>query len=285
MHLRPDHAVHDLPTLHAFIRQHPLGLLTTSLPSTDFPTLQCTHIPWVLDPPEGFADADLNSNSNSKPEKGKLRGHIARTNPHTRAMVQAVTGTGRDAGSDFVTADASGTQGLTLPGEVLIVFTSPIDHYISPHFYTETKNLNGKVAPTWNYAAVQVYGRMVVYHDVKDKKTGRFLMDQLGDLARLGEVGVMGYTSREGWNDGTDVERGDQGRSPWEIADAPREYIETLKKGIVGMEVEITRVEGRFKVSQEKRGMDREGVVGGLEAIGSARASEMARFVRSGRVV
>jgi hypothetical protein len=97
MHLRPDHAVRDVPTLHAFIEQHPLGVLTTSLPSEDHPILQCSHIPWVLDS-ETSPESDLASqsnqthNENTAPpnrSKGVLHGHIARQNPQSKAMVES----------------------------------------------------------------------------------------------------------------------------------------------------------------------------------------------------
>ncbi|KAJ6000344.1 FMN-binding split barrel-related protein, partial [Penicillium waksmanii] len=287
MHLRAEHAVTDLPTLHTFIRTHPLGVLTTSLPSENFPTLQCSHIPWVLDGVDGAGSAGdetnkqctskgPNGNRNRK-RLGTLRGHIARANPHTKALIEAVTeaGAGTETGPNSVVrqqqqqkqqGDREGQsqdededqeqgklegQGQVLPGEVLIVFTSPVDHYITPQFYTASVGSgSGKVAPTWNYAAVQVYGRMVVYHSVKEEATGGVSYSAIGGFG-------------EGWGGG---DYG--GRSPWRIADAPAEYISMLKKGIVGMEVEITRVEGRFKGSQEKGVLDREGVIGGLEEMG-----------------
>lgn len=265
-----------------------------------------------------------NSNSiRNRKNLGTLRGHIARANPHTKALIEAVMeeGAGVETGPNSVVkqqqkqkqqGDRQGQgqgqdeeedqeqqgklegqgQGQVLPGEVLIVFTSPVDHYITPQFYTASVGSgSGKVAPTWNYAAVQVYGRMVVYHSVKEKATGEFLTRQLGDLARVGEVEIMGY-GKDGSGSGSnagggkngsvggDESESGQGRSPWRIADAPVEYISMLKKGIVGMEVEITRVEGRFKGSQEKGVADREGVIGGLEGMGGSRATEMADFVR-----
>lgn len=278
MHLRPDHAVRDLPTLHAFIRAHPLGVLTTSLPSENYPTLQCSHIPWVLD-----AEDTPQQNGSDEPAKGDngsflgvLRGHIARANPQAKAMIEAVTRQQPDP-------NTSGTTAQVLPGEALIIFTSPVDHYITPHFYTESKPATGKVAPTWNYAALQVYGRVTLYHDSKDDAAGDFLHRQLSDLAVLGEEGVMGY-AREG-QDETPKDGEGSTVPAWKIDDAPKEYISILKKNIVGMRVEITRVEGRFKVSQERPGRDRDGVVDGLERMETTRAREMAGFVRSGRVV
>jgi len=87
----------------------------------------------------------------------------------------------------------------------------------------------------------------------------------------------MGYGTSRG---GSEVDESGQGKSPWRMVDAPVEYISMLKKGIVGMEVEISRVEGRFKGSQEKGLEDRRGVIGGLEEMGGVKARQMADFVR-----
>ncbi|KAJ5501571.1 FMN-binding split barrel-like protein [Penicillium expansum] len=345
MHLRPDHAVRDLPTLHAFIKQHPLGVLTTSLPSKNHPTLQCSHIPWVLDnettlDPELVTEAKLaddNTPAPLYPSMGVLRGHIARQNPQSKAMVESASEYGTKTisipGAFPITSSAEEptiSTGHTLPGEVLIVFTSPVDHYITPNFYTESKPATGRVAPTWNYAAVQVYGRATIYHNVKDKETELFLRRQLGDLARFGEEGVMGFQDGSGLGSGSDLKHGGGGSgsgsgcgtgdgdpprnqnqssdlelnqgvktavtgasghgdgtalpTPWKIADAPLEYIAALLKNIVGMRIEITRIEGRFKVSQERPVNDRGGVVEGLDRMGG-RARDMAEFVRRGKVL
>ncbi|CAG7960034.1 unnamed protein product [Penicillium nalgiovense] len=344
MHLRPDHAVRDLPTLHAFIKQHPLGVLTTSLPSENHRTLQCSHIPWVLDSettlePEFAKEAKVADDTPAPPHPpmGVLRGHIARQNPQSKAMVESAseyTKTTSIPGAFPITSsveEPTTSTGHTLPGEVLIVFTSPVDHYITPNFYTESKLATGRVAPTWNYAAVQVYGRATIYHDTKDEQTELFLRHQLGDLARLGEEGVMGFQDGSGLGpasdikhrgDGSGIENGDgvppqnqnenwnpdrelsQGKRAtgasgdddgsalptptptpaWKINDAPPEYIAVLLKNIVGMRIEITRIEGRFKVSQERPVNDRGGVVEGLERMGG-RARDMAEFVRRGKVL
>lgn len=355
MHLRPDHAVRDLPTLHAFIKQHPLGVLTTSLPSENHPTLQCSHIPWVLDSETTLEDelatkakiTDDNTPAPPHPSLGVLRGHIARQNPQSKAIVESAsehsTKTISIPGALPITSseeEPTTSTGHTLPGEVLIVFTSPVDHYITPNFYTESKPATGRVAPTWNYAAVQVYGRATIYHDTKDEQTELFLRQQLGDLAQLGEEGVMGFRDESGLGSGSDVkhrgggtENGNGDGDPpqnkdqdqnqdhstdldlelelnqgvktmttgasgdgdgtalpkpmpaaWKIADAPLEYIAALLKNIVGMKIEITRIEGRFKVSQERPVNDRGGVVQGLERMGG-RARDMAEFVRRGKVL
>ncbi|KAJ5665681.1 FMN-binding split barrel-related protein [Penicillium maclennaniae] len=270
MHLRPDHAVRDLPTLHAFIRAHPLGIITTSLPSDNFPTLQCSHIPWVLDSETTQSSCNVSNGEephSSTPFLGILRGHIARANPQTKALLEAIS------------SDPS-TTGSILPEEVLIIFTSPTDHYISPNFYIESKPATGKVAPTWNYAAVQVYGRATIYHS-KDASTGAYLHQQLSDLAVLGEEGVMGYGKGNGHAHAH--AHGNRAMTmPWKIDDAPVAYIETLKKNIVGIRIDITRIEGRFKVSQERPVKDRGGVIEGLEEMETSRARDMAAYVKSG---
>ena len=346
MHLRPGHAVRDLPTLHAFIKQHPLGVLTTSLPSENHPTLQCSHIPWVLDSEATLESefsreaevGDVNTPTPPHPPMGVLRGHIARQNPQSKAMVESAsaysTKTTSIPGAFPMTCsveEPATSTGLTLPDEVLIVFTSPVDHYITPNFYIESKAATGRVAPTWNYAAVQVYGRATIYYDTIDEQTELFLRQQLRDLARLGEEGVMGFQDESGLGPGSDVKQSgngsgiengdgdppqspDQNRSPdrklsqgakratgasgyddgsalptptpkaWKISDAPPEYIAVLLKNIVGMRIEITQIEGRFKVSQERPVNDRDGVVEGLERMGGT-ARDMAEFVRTAKVL
>lgn len=290
MHLAPSHAVLDLPTLHAFIKQHPLGLITTSLPSEDYPTLQSSHIPWVLDsetsaPPE-------NDEIKSPPSLGVLRGHIYSKNPQGAAMVEAskTYQTPCTPGA-FPTDDTTFPEDNShiLPGEVLIVFTSPVNHYISANFYTEKKP-SGRVAPTWNYAAVQVYGRARIYPP-QDGQTETFLRQQLGDLAKLSEEGILGFKDSEassGLGSGAEMSGADQGNAggsappAWKVADAPPNYIAALLTKIVGMRIEITRIEGRFKVSQERGPRDRSGVVEGLEGMGSPMAKNMAECVKMG---
>ncbi len=129
MYLRAVHAELDIPVLHSFIESNPLGILISTHPPSDSPApdVEITHIPWVLDAPS------------SSDELGKLRGHMARANPHTKALLLA--------------AD---TRSGGVP--VTILFNGPVDHYITPKFYTETKPSTGKVVPTWNYSAVQATG-------------------------------------------------------------------------------------------------------------------------------
>lgn len=243
MYIRPVHAEHDLPTLHTFIRENPLGVLTTAIESPTHHFLQSSHIPWILDVSADPSSARL----------GTLRGHIARANPQAKAMIADLTD------------GASQATAPKLAKDVLVLFTAPVQqHYITPKFYTTTKPATGKVVPTWNYAAVQVYGRATVFCDATDADgaTDAFLSQQIRDLSHFAETNVMG---RE---------------RPWAVDDAPESYVELLKKAIVGIEVEITDIAGRWKMSQELGAGDREGALQGFEGMGTEVGDAMARMVR-----
>jgi transcriptional regulator len=128
MYLRPVHTTLDLPTLHSFIRSNPLGIFTTAIKSPNYPLLQSSHIPFVLDVPE----------EPSSTSPGVLRGHLARANPQTKALIEAVTKSreGKEEGE--------GLNGV-LEEEVMLLFNGPVHHYVTPKFYTETKPSTGKV--------------------------------------------------------------------------------------------------------------------------------------------
>lgn len=249
MHLRKEHAELDIPALQRFIRANPLGLLTTAIPSStsSFPLLQSTHVPFILD-----VD-DSNDASAAAAPLGRLRGHMARQNPQARAMIEALVGS-----DDNVLAQ-----------DILLVFTSPVQHYITTNFYHETMSSDRRTAPTWNYAAAQVYGRLRVHHDADAPATAAFLAQQLRDLARLGETHIMGYHHGSA----------DEKPAAWRLDDAPGSYVARSIRGIVGLEIEIVRLEGRVKMSQELREGDREGVVRGLRALGTETAERMAELV------
>ncbi|KAI0738704.1 negative transcriptional regulator [Daedaleopsis nitida] len=239
MYLRAVHAEHDITTLHAFIRANPLGMITTAIDSPFFPFLQSSHIPWILGLPEDAADTDL----------GRLRGHMARANPQVKAMIAELT-------------SPNGQKRRTLSRDVLVLFNGPAHHYVTPKFYTATKPSTGKVVPTWDYAAVQVYGHATVFFDAHDPETDAFLSRALPDLTHLCETEVMGYDA------------------PWRVDDAPESYVALLKKAIVGVEVEITDMGGKWKMSQELGEGDRRGVVDGFEALGSEVGRCMAQTVK-----
>ncbi|GAC1660637.1 MAG: FMN-binding negative transcriptional regulator [Candidatus Dormibacteraceae bacterium] len=133
---------------------------------------------------------------------------------------------------------------------VLVVFRGP-DAYVSPSLYA-TKEETGKVVPTWNYAMVQARGKARL-RDQSD-----WLTPQLNALT----------TAREATRP-----------QPWSVADAPSDYIEAQKKAIVGVEIEIAMLEGKWKVSQNQPEANRRSVVAGFSRDDSTR--EMAGLVRS----
>ncbi len=131
----------------------------------------------------------------------------------------------------------------------MVLFNGPQQHYITPQFYTETKPSTGKVVPTWNYAAAQAYGVATFFLDSKAGETDEFLAKQVSDLSEFAEGRVMGY------------------ERTWKVADAPDRFVGLLRKTIVGFEVRVTRLEGKFKMSQELKEGDREGVIKGLKEL------------------
>jgi transcriptional regulator len=121
--------------------------------------------------------------------------------------------------------------------EALVIFQGR-HAYISPTWYTETKPASGKVVPTWNYCVVHAYGRVEIIDDPS------WLRSQIERL----------------------VERHEAGQDlPWRISDAPADYIEKLLGAIVGIEIPITRLAGKWKLSQNRSAGDRAGVVAALE--------------------
>jgi transcriptional regulator len=133
--------------------------------------------------------------------------------------------------------------------QVLVVFQGP-QSYISPSFY-ETKRETGKVVPTWNYAMVQVRGV------AKLRSDPAWLGKQIDALTAWHETG----------------------RSPsWAVSDAPRTYIESQLRGVVGIEIEIATIEGKWKVSQNRPEADRRGVADGLSQSNPAMADLVKRY-------
>lgn len=140
----------------------------------------------------------------------------------------------------------------TLPAQapVLAVFTGAC-HYISPTWYV-SKQESGKVVPTWNYATVHARGSI------------RFIEDAAW-LASLVESL-------------TDEQEG--ARAPrWHVADAPADYIAAMLRGIVGFEIELQALDGKFKASQNRSAADRLGVAQGLRAQGLS-AEDIAELCR-----
>ncbi|KAH7119914.1 putative FMN-binding domain-containing protein [Dendryphion nanum] len=242
MYLRAVHAESHVPSLHQFIHANPLGIFTTGIKSPSFPFLQSSHIPWVLDISDDTDGENL----------GTLRGHMARANPQAKSIIEHLKSTSEEDGKP-----------RTLTEDVMILFNGPAHHYVTPKFYRETKPTTGKVVPTWNYSAVQVYGRATIYFDSKSPTTSSYLDKQIRDLSNNAEKQIMGFTEK-----------------PWEVDDAPVNYVEALKKAIIGLEIEITDLGGKWKMSQEMSKGDREGVAEGFEGLGSEVGRAMGRCVR-----
>jgi transcriptional regulator len=125
--------------------------------------------------------------------------------------------------------------------ECLVVFQGP-EAYVTPSWYA-TKRETGKVVPTWNYAIVQVWGRPRVIEDAA------WLRGQIDALTRSQEEPLA---------------------EPWQVSDAPETFIAAQAKGIVGLEIPIDRIEGKWKVSQNRPETDRVGVVAGFHEQGEA---------------
>ncbi|KAL1859043.1 hypothetical protein Daus18300_009681 [Diaporthe australafricana] len=252
MYLRAAHAEQHIPTLHALIRANPLGIFTTAIDSPNFPFLQSSHIPWILD----IEDED------SETELGVLRGHMARANPQAKSLIQHLNGSSGDN-------SAAATSGAPrrLERDVMVLFNGPAHHYVTPKFYVDTKPATGKVVPTWNYAAVQVYGKLKVYYDAKSEATDAYLSKAVADLSQLAETQIMGY------------------EKPWSVGDAPPNYIDLLKKAIIGVEIEITDMGGKWKMSQEMKNGDSQGVEDGFNALGTDEGKQMAEMVKTRRKV
>jgi transcriptional regulator len=149
-------------------------------------------------------------------------------------------------------------QSLRPEVDALAVFQGP-QSYITPSFYA-TKAATGKVVPTWNYAVVHAHGPLVAIDD------RAWLLRFVAQLTDRHEADRSGAT----------------GAAPWHVSDAPERYIEALAETIVGIELPIARLDGKWKVSQNRPAEDRAGVVAGLSAGGDDMQRAMAELVRDG---
>ena len=142
-------------------------------------------------------------------------------------------------------------------GEAMVIVRGP-DAYISPAWYA-TKREHGRVVPTWNYLTAHVHGRLIVHDD-----------------PAWVEANVRALTARH------ETAR----PAPWSVDDAPAPYIAGQLRAIVGVEVAISRIEAKFKLSQNRSIEDVEGAIAGLEArpdatgAGAAIVDEMRRANR-----
>lgn len=140
--------------------------------------------------------------------------------------------------------------------EVLAIFHGP-QAYVTPSWYP-SKRETGQVVPTWNYAVVHAWGPLTV-HD--DREWLRALVTRLTDQQ---EAALP---------------------QPWRVADAPADYLERMLGAIVGIEIPLARLSGKWKVSQNRTSADRAGVVDGLGSQGNAQAQAMADLVAGKRPV
>jgi transcriptional regulator len=124
---------------------------------------------------------------------------------------------------------------ISADAEALVIFDGP-DAYITPSWYEE-KRLTGKVVPTWNYTTVLVHGTITLHPEPE------WLIPHVRRL----------------------VERQEAHRAePWSIDDTPEGYVETMVRAIVGLDLRITRLEAKKKLSQNRSAGDIEGVIAGL---------------------
>lgn len=136
--------------------------------------------------------------------------------------------------------------------EVLVLFSGP-EHYVSPGWYP-SKQEDARMVPTWNYMTVQARGRITWNHE----------RDWLE--AFLTRLTATFEATRE---------------PPWQLTDAPREFLDRMLGGIVGLEIGITELRGKWKLSQNRSAADRLGVVSALEAELGGDAGAMASEMRA----
>lgn len=136
--------------------------------------------------------------------------------------------------------------------DALAIFQGP-NAYISPSWYPSKKE-NPKVVPTWNYVVVHAYGRIRIIDDAS------WLYSHLDQFSQQHETIFP---------------------EPWKISDAPAEFTSKLIENLLGIEINISRLIGKWKVSQNQSAQNRHGVVEGLRRLDSSAAKEMAAIVNS----
>lgn len=140
------------------------------------------------------------------------------------------------------------------PVDALAIFSGP-NAYVSPSWYP-SKREHGKVVPTWNYAVVHACGPLRL---IDDAEWLRALVTRLTDREEAAFA------------------------VPWRVTDAPETFVDALLRGIVGIEIAITRLEGKWKLGQNRPDADQDGTVSGLEARGDAASAAVAALTRAHR--
>jgi transcriptional regulator len=138
-------------------------------------------------------------------------------------------------------------EDLARGGEVLAIFSGP-HAYISPRWYT-----GGPSVPTWNYVDVHAYGRV---RPVEDSDWLRGLLRRLSERHEAGSP------------------------APWRMQDLPETYLAGMLEGIVGFDIAVTRLEGKYKLSQNRPAADRPRVIAALEHQGDADSRALAQLMR-----
>lgn len=131
--------------------------------------------------------------------------------------------------------------------EVLVIFQGA-NAYISPNWYA-TKSETGKAVPTWNYSVVHVYGRIRAITDPT------WIRQQLSTLTALHEQSQA---------------------QPWHMAEAPTDYMERMLNAVVGIEIEVSQMLGKAKMSQNQVPPNQHSVAAALQDVGSEMANEVA---------
>jgi len=143
-------------------------------------------------------------------------------------------------------------RALAPDSPALLICSGP-QAYISPSWYA-AKAEHGRVVPTWNYSAVHLTGTVRVHEDPQ------WLRDAVTRLTEIHESGRM---------------------QPWSPADAPEAYIDGQLGGIVGLQIAVTRIEGKAKLSQNRSDADRRGVIAALRAEPYSGAAEVAEEMQN----
>jgi len=206
-----------------------------------------------------FCDTAENFNSSLLPtmfippafaeDRVEVLHHLVRTHPFGTLVTHGVNGLNATQIPFFIVPGKGGLG--TLKGhlskgnphwkeietcsECLVIFQGP-HGYVTPSWYP-TKATTHEVVPTWNYATVHAWGRPVIAHDAETK-----------------------HERVSGLTDHMEAPRADR----WRVSDAPDAYIQKQLNGIVGLEIAVTRLEGKWKMSQNRNSEDRAGVLSGL---------------------
>ena len=137
-------------------------------------------------------------------------------------------------------------QQLSNGDSVLVIFKAQ-DGYISPNWYP-SKHQTHEQVPTWNYQVVHAHGRIQIRDDEK------FVRGVIGRLTRTHEVRASQLPGNA--------------FAPWKMGDAPAPYLQKMLGAIVGLEIDVERLEGKFKLSQNHQASDRQALMNTLESTG-----------------